>query len=443
MLTLLLAEPLRYLPMKTPSFDGPQLHEVPEPQALFLRPGPQDHIVLSQQISQGAPLTGVVFDPSFEKEHAELRTEVDDRGGWTVLDPKFLELSLSANNSARRLGLPWSDLATRTLQNFDEEVAQAVTAMIAKRAQSGGYSAVLAPTHFLKNGPSDRWFQKDLEMTELLRSNLNKIGLHEVPIFYPVCTPAKKFFNEFERARFKERLSQSSIKSLWLRVAGFGSRSGRGSLVNYIRACRDLQSLGLPIIPEKTGSIGLAILAFQSVSGLECGVSSGESFDVLSMQRGGGNNQKRAAHARVYFPDLGCSLPKKQAEDLLNAKAALGCKNARCCKQGIPDMLQANRRGHFLTQRFHEFNILSAPSAIRHSRYIDVILRKTVATLGVVSRIDNLSTGLSKRLRTEHRRTDGWLKTLEQNTDLHRFNDKDVPAFPRRIVGFRNTNVAK
>ncbi|MBX9844258.1 MAG: hypothetical protein K2Z80_20860 [Xanthobacteraceae bacterium] len=65
-----------------------------EPLGLFLRPGHNDHRVLSQLLSEGrSAMTGVIFDPTVLGPQQELRTEVRQRNLWAVLDARLMELA--------------------------------------------------------------------------------------------------------------------------------------------------------------------------------------------------------------------------------------------------------------------------------------------------------------------------------------------------------------
>src|SRR5438105_2114018 len=65
-----------------------------EPPDLFLPPGHDDHLVLSQLLSEGrSSMTGVVFDPTSLGPQQELRNEVRQRNLWAVLDTRFMELA--------------------------------------------------------------------------------------------------------------------------------------------------------------------------------------------------------------------------------------------------------------------------------------------------------------------------------------------------------------
>src|SRR4051812_46607700 len=82
---------------------------VSEPLGLFLRPGHNDHRVLSQLLSEGrSSMTGVVFDPTLLGPQEELRTEVRQRNLWAVLDPRLMELATPSGYTPRRAALPWA-----------------------------------------------------------------------------------------------------------------------------------------------------------------------------------------------------------------------------------------------------------------------------------------------------------------------------------------------
>ena len=213
----------------------------------------------------------------------------------------------------------------------------------------------------------------------------------------------------------KDGLVGIELDGLWLRVHPFGAASGHLTLQRFIRSCRELHSLNLPIIIEKAGSIGLALLAFGAVSGIESGVSSGEKFDISRLVRPVSDQKAAfAAHARVYLPGLGVFLDRAAADMFFanrSFKASYGCHNTACCRRGTPDTISEPRR-YFVFTRMEEVGALSqVPQQLRPNQYLETMLRPATDRLGRVVQAE-LPTALQSRLEKERRKLDGWRHTL-------------------------------
>ena len=82
MLSSLLIDVQGYMSINTLSF----VRAATEPFGHFIRPGHNDHRLLCQLSSEGrTAMSGVVFDPTFLKPKGELRSEINQRRLWTVL----------------------------------------------------------------------------------------------------------------------------------------------------------------------------------------------------------------------------------------------------------------------------------------------------------------------------------------------------------------------
>lgn len=67
---------------------------VQEPLGLYVQPGRLDHKVVCQLLSEDrVAMTGVIFDPTQNDVHEELRIEIGKRNLEAVLDPKIMELA--------------------------------------------------------------------------------------------------------------------------------------------------------------------------------------------------------------------------------------------------------------------------------------------------------------------------------------------------------------
>ena len=425
------------LSMQNPSF--PRLYSVvDDPLALIVRPGRQDHLVLSQVLSEGrANFSAIVFDPCCEDIHGSLKDASEKKGVWRVLDTKMLELAtlwLDARHQGKNS--PWAAPKPHTLADFESRRQDDLCALIAQFVADHGYTAVLAPTHYLAEGTLDPWFAVDCAITQKLRAALDRIGRSGVHIFYPFALPMTVFRSASHIAAFVSRLRDLPITSLWLRVSPFGSDSGHVSLENYINSCRILQNIGVPLVAEKTGNIGLALLAFGAVSGLDTGVATGDKFDFQRLRRVV-PPKKFGMQPRVYIERLNCYLSRRQAAEFFAVRGMreFACHDTECCLRGVEDMLENNKR-HFVNVRAKEISMLSsAPLGMRPAQYLDEILRPATDQLGKIPRYAGISEELAAKVERENRRMSGWRATL---SGLKRFHVgvPDAKPFPRSASVF-------
>jgi hypothetical protein len=359
-------------------------------------------------------MTGVVFDPTSISAQEELRTEVRQRNLWAILDTRLMELATVNGHTERRSTLPWAGKVPHRPQDLSGAAAQSAAAAIVGFVAKYGFDGVLIG-HYLQRGAQDVWFTVDIALARELRRQLDARGLPEVAIYYALALPTSLFHDPTKREEIKTALQGVEIDGLWLRIHPFGATSGHITLQRFIRSCRDLHALGLPLVVERAGSVGLALLAFGAVSGIECGVSSGDKFDFGRLNRVRGNQNKGfAPHARVYLPGLGIFLDRETAKEFFvnrNLRANFGCQNMSCCRRGSQDTVNDPRR-HFVFTRMEEVGAISqVPAQLRPNQYLDNVLRPATDRLGRVLQ-SSLNEEIKGRLEKERRKLDGWRHTL-------------------------------
>ena len=390
-----------------------------EPLGLFFRPGHNDHLVLCQLLSEGcSAMTGVVFDPGYVGPQEALRAEVQRRSLWAVLDPRMMELATAGGFTQRRAALSWAGERPHQSNDLTGAAGNAVMDELAAFVGAHGFNAVLAPTHYLARGTQDPWFSVDLALVRALRRRLDARGHNDVAIYYVLAAPTRIFYDTAQRTALKAQLQGVEVDGLWLRIHPFGADSGHVTLQRYIQACRDLHGLDLPLVAEKAGSIGLALLAYGAVGGLESGVSSGDKFDFGRLSRPPREGQKGfAAHARVYVPGLGVFLERDAARSFFEnrtLRAHFGCQNQACCRRGPRDTIRDPRR-HFVFTRMEEVGAISqVPPQLRPNQYLDTVLRPATDRLGRPMQAE-LSTEIRGRLERERRKLDGWRELGEMS----------------------------
>jgi hypothetical protein len=365
--------------METPAI--PRLIRAIPPQlGTYVRPSRVDHKALFAFLSEGTPagLEGVVFDPTLDSIQAELREEVCERKLEAVLDTRAMELGLEGGFVGARCSLPWAGDQLHTPDRLRATSGRDWVKTIVEWTHPRTFTHILAPAHYLASGVADPWFGVDRDLTIALREELDSAGLRGMPIYYPLAIKSDAFFDARHREQLRLALSSLPIDAIWLRVQPFGTRSGARVVRKYIRACTDLHSSALPLVSEKSGTLGLALLAFGAVGGIESGITIGEHFDannLISYRQGG---KAFTPQPRIYIPELQAFLSKKQARPFFGnrtIRAYFACKNDRCCPKGSDDTL-ANPKRHFLRRRTEEIARLSAlPETLRATRYMEEVLR--------------------------------------------------------------------
>ena len=356
------------------------IHAVPPQLGTYLRPNQVDHKALLAFLAGGPPagLDGVVFDPTLDSIQRELRDEVRERGMESVLDPRAMELALIGGFVGARRALPWAGKQAHDCASLTGTAGRDCVKRIVEWAAPRRFSSILAPTHYLAEGFADPWFGIDRDLAVALRETLDEAGMDKVPIYYPLAIKGDVFFDKRQRDQLHAALGAMPVDAIWLRIQPFGTRSSGNAVRKYIRACADLHSTALPLVAEKSGTTGLALLAFGAVGAIESGVTIGEHFDangLLSLREGG---KPFTPQARVYIPELQIFLSKKQAGTFFEnrtIRSYYACKQDDCCPRGSDDTLD-NPKRHFLRRRTGEIKRLSAlPESLRASRYMEEVLR--------------------------------------------------------------------
>jgi hypothetical protein len=398
---------------------------------VYIRAGRNGHSVLSSYVGEGGQLSGIVLDAGLLTRQQELRLEANERGIETILDPCTVELALPGGRIRRNAASsPWAGRAQHRPDDLSGSAGRAVASLIAQFASAHSFAAVIAPTHYI-SGPADPWFTIDLNLAHGLREELDELGLGTTPIYYRLAIPGTALRDQAKTRVLTAALSKVEIDALWLAVHPFGtSNSGPLSLTGYLRGSRDLHSLGIPLVAERTGTIGVALAAFGAVGGVESGITLGEQFDVKPLLREPSTGPTFAQPPRVYVPSLGTFLSRADASEFFkhrSMKVAFACKDQTCCPNGYVNML-ADPRRHFLMQRSREISRLAAaPVELRASFYMDEILRPaTDLAIRAVQVLPSLET-------TRHR-LEGWRHALGAQLRTSAITSYSPPAVGGRFL---------
>jgi hypothetical protein len=406
------------------------LRPVSDPLGSYLRVGRTDHTFLAQMLVEGKLVYGgLIADPAQTKNHQELWTEAHQQGVETVLDPRSLELSTPGGilrGGAR--DLPWAPAGLHTPDSLYGQAGQDLCDQLVDAVQTAGHTAILAPTHFLASS-NDLWLEVDTDLTHALRSALNKAGLRNVPIYYPLITKSENFYDPAWRTSVIGYLRNLPIDAVWLRIHPFGTtKAGPLALKRYLAACRDFHQLDRPLVGEHTGAVGVGLMAFGALGGVESGITVNDHTDlsdwlrVPTRPRGGGNE------ARVYLHQLGAFLDRTKAEALLNRpgmKAAHACLDTSCCARGWKDT-HLRYREHFVTQRSREVAAISRiPETLRAGTYLENFLRPATDKAIRAAEVEPALASTRKRL-------DSWRGTFGNDLTTNPVHSFSPPAAGKR-----------
>lgn len=347
---------------------------------LYLRPGRNDHTVFQQLLAEDRAVSGLVLDSRHFSRQADLRDALVGNGVHAVLDTDFMEAATPGGAVLAGVSeLPWASLVTEDRASLRGAAGRKLASLIADMVSAGSFSAVLAPTHLLE-GASDSWFAADRAVATALRWELDRRDLGDVAIFYPLAIPGTILRHGAQRAILIEALKSIEIDALWLRIHPFGTTSaGPIALRGYVEACWDLHRVGIPLVAERSGTIGVALMAFGAAGGIESGITLGERFDSRSLAAPRDPNAKPFSPApRVYLQDIGAFVQRASAGSLFENRqmlAALACRDAACCRRGAVDMIKDPRR-HFVLRRISEVDrVGAAPAEHRPGLYLEDFLR--------------------------------------------------------------------
>ena len=387
------------------------LRSVGPPLGGYLRPGHRDSALLANLITQGFDVaSGVVLDPAAADRTEELRGAALTAGMEVVVDPRTVELALPGGFTRTTVAsLPWAGQALHTAADLTGVGGDSLCRAIASHVVEVGATAVLAPTHYISGVPS--WLSVDAELTRKLRSALDVLGAQQVAIYYPLVSTLKAVasgpLSDRVVSQLESLASGGVIDAIWLRLHPFGTNAaGPVNLRRYLSFAINLQSTGLPVVGERTGTIGLALLAFSAVGAIESSVTYGDRFDVGSLKRPG-DGPGFIPPPRVYLASVGAMVERREAEALF-AKRGIRSRHVcqgSCCPRGVRDMI-ADPRRHFVITRSREIAALSVvPAGARPEHYLTTWLRPASDRAVQLAEVD-------QNLARDRLRLDSWRVSL-------------------------------
>ncbi len=406
------------------------LRAVDPPLGNYLRPGRNDHLVLLQLAGENRlDVSGLVVDATLLGRQDELIQESQKRGLETVLDPRSSDLALARGLELSGVAdLPWAPARPHRIEDLDGAGGLLLAEALAEFIVKESLSAVLALTHVLKDA-NDPWLDVDAQLVNHLRRALDSRGRPDTPIYYPLTIRSSVFNDPEQRGRIINVLQSLQVDSVWLRIHPFGTTtSGPIALRRYIEASQEFHQLGVPLVGDHTGTVGVALLAVGAVGGIESGITYGERFSLDRYTRQPSGKGFLPA-PRVYLHQLGALLTRKQARSFFDhrgMRSAHGCQDPGCCRRGIDDMLE-NPRRHFVLRRANEVARLSrTPHELRASIYMDEFLRPASDAVVRAQKAEPALAGVQKRL-------DSWRGTLGALISDSRLGSRSQVPQGRRV----------
>jgi len=383
------ASPLRLLPT------NPGL-------AFYVRARRDDHTTILTALTEGRLPTGVVVDPALDDRQRDLIAESHRLRVETVLDPMAMELATPGGRLRRAaMGLPWSGVAAQAPATLSGDDGTFLVEALADWAAGRRLRAVLAPSHYIE-GPKDPIFAIDRHLAARLREALDRRGMSSCAIYYPLAMPLASLRDPGQAMIVANRLGSLDIDGIWLRFHPFGSTaSGPVSIRRYLAACAALETLNLPLVGERTGAIGLALMAFGSVSGIECGIGLGERFDMTSLLKPRIQQDAFGPHAMVYVELLRLLMrrdvaTKFYANGLMRSR--FGCKDSSCCPKGPTSTLRDPRRHDFIRRLVEVSSLAEVPQGLRADHYLENYLRPATDAALLASRAEPSLEAARRRL---------------------------------------------
>jgi len=233
-----------------------------------------------------------------------------------------------------------------------------------------------------------------------------------VLIYYPLVVRAAALRDTAFRDRLMPALTGLPVDALWLRIHPFGTTaSGPLALRRYLELCRALHSLGVPLVAERSGTVGVALLAFGAVGGIESGVTLAEAVNLdgyLKTPKPGAT--PFAQPPRVYLHEIGAFLDPKKAGGFFAHRG-----------------MKLEPRRHFATQRAREVAALSAvPEALRAGHYLENFLRPATDRAVRAAEVE-------PSLATARKRLESWRGTLGADLADHSSFTMSAPAAGKRL----------
>ena len=236
---------------------------------------------------------------------------------------------------------------------------------IARRVVEKGYTAVLAPTHYIESANSP-WLEVDVRSTRQLRRCLDSANFLFAGGFVrsvPDRGGAPGHPRSAEKCAHRLPVDQGFAKR---RVDACRSKASgeRGCRLALARRASRRRHDGRAARDQRTG-----------IRSVCHGVTQKERFNARSWTGTENSGNPGFTWApMIYVALLDMHLKRNEAEAFFEArgsKSRFGCRQRNCCPKGVKDMLD-NPVRHSLVQRWGEIRRLSdVPEHLRAQRFLE------------------------------------------------------------------------
>ena len=378
------------------------------------------------------PAKHVIVDASRARFQKEFIRALRDSEADIILDTKAAELSEVGRFRGMAKGAPWAATEEdRPLKPEDFQLNASANIDIfdqmARMAVELEVTAVMAPTHFLRNGADDPWLAIDRTGVTHLRSALDREGGSAIAIDYPLILPHTRLQDRTERARLIQELEGLPFDNLVLRLSGFGSNAMPLTVKRTLIAIKALQDLGYPVLLDHVGGlVGLSALAFGITSGIAHGIGERDRFNARDWHKLPKEREDGAPFGRsvyVPLPGLDKAFRAKDLEAIASAtggRRLIACPDRECCPRGLESMLQ-NPRAHIARQQFAMIDRLgSVPDTRRIAHFLDIDLRGAERTARDLARLNTGDEKLNGALVKARKRIDRMARMYETLAERER-----------------------
>jgi len=376
------------------------------------------------------PAETVIVDASKARFQREFISALRDDGTEVILDTKAAELSEVGRFRGTASGAPWAVAAgDRPLApaDFEPRSNTDLYGSVARFAIEIGATAVMAPTHFLRNGASDSWFEIDLSTVPQLRAALDREGGEKIAIDYPLIIPHVVIQDGAHRTAIMARLAGLPFDNLAIRLSGFGASSGPLSVKRTLLSVAEFQSLGYPIMLDHIGGlVATGAIAFGFVSGTAHGLGERERFDARGWNKPPKERDPNSSFARPIYipvPDFDRSFLMRDLQRVIAAtggRRLVSCQNRQCCPHGLNSMVE-KPRAHIAYQRFQAMKrLFETPDTRRAQHFLDNEMRNAERKARDLSRVNTGDDKLNKALADSRKRIDTMARMFETLAELER-----------------------
>jgi len=381
------------------------------------------------------PASSIIVDASkarFQREFIRsLRESVCD----VILDTKAAELSEVGKFRGAAKSAPWSITdSDRPLNLSDFEIGSNsdLYGKIARHAVELGVTAVMAPTHFLRDGANDPWSRVDRIAAPMLRAALDREGGSAIAIDYPLITPHTLLLDADQRRLLNDVLRDQPIDNLIVRLSGFGADAGPLAVKRTLIALEELRRFDFPVILDHVGGlVGLSALAFGAVSAVAYGIGEHDRFDAREWHKPPKDRDPDAPFGRsAYIPVPGFDKSFRKADfkaivDSPGGRRLLACNDPNCCPRGF-DFVD-NPRAHIARQKHQDVDDLSkVPDARRAQHFLERQMRTAERKAGDLARVNTGREELNKSLAAGRKRIDSMARMYETLADRERASIRPI-----------------